>query len=160
MPNTYTQIHIQTVFTVRNRTCVIHRSWEEELYRYITGIVQNHGHKVLAINGMPDHVHLFFGMRPSQSLSDLMQVVKGDSSKWINSKKFVPGRFSWQEGYGAFSYSKSHVPNVIDYVRNQEEHHRTRTFLDEYHDLLEKFGVSFEERYSFTPVEYDVDEGK
>ena len=160
MPNTYTQIHIQTVFTVQNRTCVIHKRWKEELYRYITGIVQNHGHKVLAINGMPDHLHLFFGMRPTQSLSKLMQAVKGDSSKWINDKKFVQGRFSWQEGYGAFSYSKSHVSNVIQYIQNQEQHHRTRTFIEEYHDLLQKFGVSFEERYSFKPIEYggDADE--
>ena len=139
---------------------MIHRRWKEELYRYITGIVQNHGHKVLAINGMPDHVHLFFGMRPTQSLSELMQAVKGDSSKWINDKKFVQGRFSWQEGYGAFSYSKSHVSNVIQYIQNQEQHHRTRTFIEEYHDLLQKFGVSFEERYSFKPIEYggDADE--
>ncbi len=154
MPNTYTQIHIQTVFTVQNRASVIGDRWKEELYRYITGIVQNNGHKVLAINGMPDHVHLFFGMRPKQSLSELMQAVKGDSSKWINSKGFVRGRFAWQEGYGGFSYSKSQVPKVIQYIRNQEEHHRKRTFIEEYHDLLEKFGVPFEERYSFTPVAY------
>ena len=134
---------------------MIRKTWREELYRYITGIVQNHGHKVLAINGMPDHVHLFFGMRPTQSLSDLMQAIKGDSSKWINEKQLAYGRFSWQEGYGAFSYSKSHVQNVIQYIRNQEQHHRTRTFIEEYHDLLEKFGVSFEERYSFTPVQYE-----
>ena len=125
MPNTYTQIHIQTVFTVQNRACLIRKTWNEELYRYITGSVQNHGHKVLAIHGMPDHVHLFFGMRPTQSLSDLMQAVKGDSSRWINDKQFVRGRFSWQEGYGAFSYSKSHVPNVIEYIHNQEQHHRS-----------------------------------
>jgi hypothetical protein len=102
---------------------------------------------------MPDHVHLFFGMRPTQSLSELMKAVKGDSSKWINAKQFVNGRFSWQEGYGAFSYSKSQVPAVIQYVRNQKQHHRDRTFIDEYHDLLKKFGVPFEERYSFSPVE-------
>ena len=159
MPNTYTQIHIQTVFTVRNRTCVIRSRWKEELYRYITGIVQAHGHKVLAINGMPDHVHLFFGMRPKQSLSNLMQAVKGDSSKWINTKKLVRGKFSWQKGYGVFSYSKSQVPKVIQYVRNQEEHHPTRTFIEEYHDLLQKFGVSFDERYSFSPVAYENDDG-
>lgn len=137
--------------------CVIGNTWKEELYRYITGIVQNQGHKVLAINGMPDHVHLFFGMRPAQSLSDLMRAVKGDSSKWINDKRFVRGRFSWQEGYGAFSYSKSHVPNVIQYIRNQENHHRKRTFIEEYHELLEKFEVPFEARYSFAAVEYGND---
>jgi hypothetical protein len=107
---------------------------------------------------MPDHVHVFFGMRPTQSLSELMQAVKGDSSKWINEKRLSRGRFSWQEGYGAFSYSKSHVPAVIRYIRNQEEHHKTRSFLDEYHDFLRKFGIAFEDRFSFAPVEYVSDD--
>lgn len=158
MANTFTQIHIQSVFSVQIRACIIRKSWKENLYRYITGIIQNHGHKVLAINGMPDHVHVFFGMRPTQSLSDLMQMVKGDSSQWINEQRFIQGRFSWQEGYGAFSYSRSQVPAVIRYVRNQEEHHRTRSFIEEYHDFLRKFGIAFEERYTFTPVEYNNDE--
>ncbi|MEL7500735.1 MAG: IS200/IS605 family transposase [Planctomycetota bacterium] len=154
MPNTYTQIHIQTVFTVQNRSCVIQKHWNTNLYRYITGIVQNHGHKVLAINGMPDHVHLFFGMRPAQSLSNLMQSVKGDSSKWINEQRLIGCRFSWQEGYGAFSYSKSQVPQVIQYIRDQEKHHRKRTFLEEYHEMLDKFGVDFDAKYSFKPIDY------
>ena len=155
MPNTYTQIHIQTVFTVQNRTCVIRQEWREGLYRYITGIIQNHGHKVLAINGMPDHIHLLFGMRPTQALADLMRVVKADSCKWINDNRLVIGRFAWQEGYGAFSYSKSHVSAVIEYIKNQREHHRVKSFIEEYHDFLNKFGVEFEERYSFVPVEYN-----
>jgi putative transposase len=100
MANTYTQIHIQAIFAVQNRQSLIQKEWREELYKYITGIVQNNNHKVLQINGMPDHIHLFFGMRPSQSLSDLMKVVKGDSSEWINKKKFTKGKFSWQSGYG------------------------------------------------------------
>ncbi len=158
MANTFTQIHIHSVFSVQNRACIIRKNWKEDLYRYITGIIQNHGHKVLAINGMPDHIHVFIGMRPTQSLSDLMQVVKGDSSKWINEKRFVDGRFSWQEGYGAFSYSKSQVLSVIRYVLNQEEHHRSRSFIEEYHDLLRKFGVAFEERYTFAPVDYNNDQ--
>jgi putative transposase len=157
MANTYTQIHIQTVFTVHGQDCIIKKPWKDELYKYITGIVQNHGHKVLAINGMPDHIHVFFGMRPTQSLSDLMQDIKGDSSKWINKKRFVNGHFSWQEGYGGFSYSKSHVDNVIDYIKNQEVHHRKITFIEEYQDFLEKFEVDYEERYVFNPVEYLVD---
>jgi len=157
MANTYTQIHIQAVFTVQHRNCIIRKSWKEELCKYITGIIQNRGHKVLAINGMPDHVHVFFGMRPIQSLSDLMQDIKGDSSKWINKKGFVKVRFSWQEGYGAFSYSKSSVDNVIDYIKNQEIHHRKRTFIEEYHDLLEKFEVDFDERYIFKPIEWIYD---
>jgi len=157
MANTYTQIHIQAVFSVQNRNCVIRRSWKAELYKYITGIIQNHGHKVLVINGKPDHIHVFFGMRPSQALSDLMQDIKGDSSKWINQNRFVQGHFSWQEGFGAFSYSKSHVDNVIDYIKNQDYHHKTRTFTEEYLDFMKKFEIDYDARYIFKPVEY-VDE--
>jgi putative transposase len=154
MANTYTQIHIQAIFSVQNRNCIITQLWKEELFRYLTGIIRKNGHKLLAINGMPDHVHLFFGMRPNQSLSDLMQDIKGDSSKWINNKRLTNTRFSWQEGYGAFSYNKSSVDNVIDYIKNQELHHQKKTFIEEYHEFLEKFEVEFDERYLFIPVEY------
>ena len=112
---------------------------------------------MLVINGMPDHIHLFFGMRPSQSLSELMQDIKGDSSKWINQKGFIKSHFSWQEGYGAFSYSKSSVDNVIDYIKNQESHHRKKTFIEEYHEFLEKFEIDFDERYIFKPIDYEKD---
>lgn len=156
--NTYTQIHIQVVFAVQNRIGIIHRSWKDELYKYITGIIQNNGHKVLAINGMPDHIHILFGMRPTQSLSNLMQDVKGDSSKWINQKGFVKGKFSWQEGFGAFSYSKSHVDNVINYIKNQERHHKKKTFLEEYIDFLDKFEVDYDTRYVFKPIDYKYEE--
>jgi putative transposase len=155
MANTYSQIHIHAVFSVQDRICIIRKSWKEELYRYITGIIQNNGHKVLAINGAPDHVHIFFGMRPSQSLSGLMQDVKGDSSKWINIKRFVNGHFSWQEGYGAFSYSKSQADNVIEYIKRQEEHHKRQTFTEEYLEFLKNFHVPYDERYIFTPVIFD-----
>jgi len=154
MANTYTQVHIHAIFSVQNRECIIKQSWKEELYRYLTGIIQNNGHKLLAINGMPDHIHIFFGMRPTQSLSNLMQDIKGDSSKWINNKGLINNRFSWQEGYGAFSYNKSSVDSVIDYIKNQEVHHRKKTFTEEYHEFLEKFEVDFDERYLFVPVEY------
>ena len=154
MANTYTQVHIHAIFSVQNRECIIKQSWKEELYRYFTGIIQNNGHKLLAINGMPDHIHIFFGMRPTQSLSNLMQDIKGDSSKWINNKGLINNRFSWQEGYGAFSYNKSSVDSVIDYIKNQEVHHRKKTFTEEYHEFLEKFEVDFDERYLFVPVEY------
>lgn len=154
MANTYTQIHIQVVFTVQNRDCIIQETWKDELYKYISGIVKNHNHKVLAINGMPDHIHILIGMRPSQSLSDLMQDVKGDSSKWINQKRFTKGKFSWQEGFGAFSYGKSQVNQVIDYIKNQEEHHKKWSFLEEYRTLLEKFEVEFDQRYIFKEVMY------
>ena len=103
---------------------------------------------------MPDHIHVLFGMRPTQSLADLMQDIKGDSSLWINKKRFVSGHFSWQEGYGAFSYSKSNVDNVIEYIKNQEIHHRKKSFIEEYQDFLKKFAVDYEEQYLFKPVEW------
>ena len=159
MANTYTQIHIQAVFAVQNRDCIIQGNWKDELYKYITGIVQNNKHKMLAINGMPDHVHILFGFRPSQSLSDLMQDIKGSSSKWINEKRFIKGKFSWQEGYGAFSYSKSALPNVIQYIKNQEEHHKKRSFIEEYEDLLKEFEIDYDERFVFKPVDYIVPDG-
>jgi putative transposase len=158
MANTYTQIHIQVVFTVEDRNCIIRRTWKHELFQYITGIIQNHGHKVLSINGMPDHIHILFGMRPTQSLADLMQDIKGDSSKWINQKAFVKGRFSWQEGYGGFSYGKSQVNRVIDYIKNQEIHHRKISFIEEYLDFLKKFEVPYDERYIFKPVDYSPED--
>ncbi|MFN8278754.1 MAG: IS200/IS605 family transposase [Saprospiraceae bacterium] len=155
MSNTYTQIHIQTVFAVQDRFCIIGKNWEAELYKYISGIVRNHNHKLLAINGMPDHLHLLFGLRPTQSLSDLMQDIKGDSSKWINTNGFLKTKFRWQEGYGAFSYSKSQVHNVIKYIKNQKEHHLKKTFTEEYRDMLRLFEVDFNEAYLFRPVAYE-----
>jgi REP element-mobilizing transposase RayT len=152
MANTYTQIHIQAVFAVQNRQSLINPEWKDELYKYITGIIQSYNHKMLQINGMPDHIHIFFGMRPTQSLSDLMKQVKQDSSKWINTKGFVNGKFSWQEGYGAFSYSKSHIPRVIKYITNQEEHHKTKTFANEYLELLKESGIDYDERYILKTV--------
>jgi len=153
MANTYTQLHIQAVFAVKARIGLIQPEWKDELYKYITGIVQAHNHKMLAINGMNDHLHLFFGMRPTQSLSELMQDVKGSSSKWINDRKFVQGKFEWQEGYGAFSYSRSQVQDVIHYIQNQETHHQKRSFLVEYEELLEKFEVDYDKRYVFKEPE-------
>ena len=153
MPNTYTQIHIQCVMAVKFRQAIIQSSWKEQLHKYITGIVQNHNHKMIAINSMPDHLHLFIGLRPDQSLSDLMRLVKGEASEWINKQQFTPVTFRWQEGYGAFSYSRSHVQIVVNYIMNQEEHHRKRTFLEEYQQLLENFEIEFDERYIFKSPE-------
>jgi putative transposase len=153
MSNTYTQIHLQVIFAVKKRTALIHKEWKDELYKYVTGIVQSYGHKLLAINGIADHVHIFFGMRPTQALSDLMQHVKQNSSKWINQKKFINERFEWQEGYGAFSYGKSQASRVIAYIQNQEVHHRKINFLDEYKRFLEKFEVDYDERYVFKAPE-------
>jgi putative transposase len=153
MANTYTQIHIQAIFAVKKRTGLIQSEWKNQLYKYITGIIQTNKHKLLAINGRPDHLHVFFGMRPDQSLSDLMQDIKGSSSKWINDKQFIKDHFEWQGGYGAFSYSKSQVSNVIAYIQNQEIHHRKTTFLDEYEEFLKKFEIDYDEKYIFRPLE-------
>lgn len=153
MANTYTQVHIQAVFAVQNRQSLIHKDWEDELYKYITGLIQHYDHKVLQINGMPDHVHILFGMRPTQSLSDLMKQVKQDSSKWINNKGFMNTKFSWQAEYGAFSYAKSDLPNVINYIKNQEVNHKTKTFTEEYMQLLKDFNIDFEEHYIFKQIE-------
>ncbi len=153
MPNTYTQIHIHAVFTVQSRICIIGKSWKDELYKYITGIIHQNNHKLLIINGMPDHIHILFGMRPSQSLSDLMQDIKGSSSKWINEKKLIAVKFSWQEGYGAFSYSKSELPTVINYIEKQQEHHGRKTFVEEYRELLKEFDIDYDDKYIFKPVD-------
>ncbi len=149
MTNTYTQIHIQFVFAVKYRNAVIESSWKNDLYKYMAGIVKNNNHKLLSINGMPDHIHILVGLRPSQSISDLLQDMKGSSSKWINSMKLVKGKFEWQEGYGAFSYSKSHLDNVIRYIENQEQHHKKSTFIQEYREFLDKFEVEYDEKYLF-----------
>lgn len=153
MPNTYTQLYIQFVFAVQNRISLIQTSWEEELYKYITGIVKNHKHKMIAIGGMPDHLHLFIGLHPTQSISDLMKIVKGESSEWINAKQFVKGKFSWQEGYGAFTYGRSQLDQVYQYVMNQKKHHEKRTFLEEYIQLLEAFEIAYDKRYIFHAIE-------
>lgn len=153
MANTYTQIHIQAVFAVKYRQSLIHEQWKDSLYKYITGIIQNNNHKVLQINGMPDHIHILFGLRPAQSLSDLLKQVKQDSSKWINIQGLVKRKFSWQAGYGAFSYSKKDLPNVINYIKNQEEHHATLNFHAEYRRLLEEFNIDYDDRFIFKPLE-------
>ena len=153
MANTYTQIHIHAVFAVQNRVSLINKSWQERLYKYIIAVIQKHGHKVLSIGGMPDHIHILFGFRPTQALSNLIQEVKRDSSEWINKEKLVMGRFSWQEGYGAFSYGKSQIPDVANYIETQGNHHKKRTFREEYLDFLEKFNVEYDERYIFKEID-------
>lgn len=153
MANTFTQLHIQLIFAVQNRTSLIDKFWKDRLYAYMTGIIQNNGHKLLITNGMPDHVHILIGFRTTQALSELVQVVKRDSSKWINENKLVRGKFSWQEGFGAFSYSHSHLSNVMEYIKNQKEHHRKLTFLEEYKAFLEKFEIEFDEKYIFKDIE-------
>lgn len=147
MANTYTQIHLQLIFAVKHRVSLINNNWREELYKYISGIIQTQKHKLIIINGVSDHVHILIGYRPHQSLSDLMQDIKGSSSKWINEKKFTHRKFEWQQGYGAFSYSHSHLNQVINYIRNQERHHRKVTFAEEYKAFLKAYEIEFDERY-------------
>jgi putative transposase len=153
MPNSYTQIHIQFVFAVKFRAALIGKDWKERLHQYITGIFQENNHKMLQINSMPDHIHIFIGMRPHQSISSLIQNVKTESSKWIKAQNLGKQSFAWQEGYGAFSCSKSQVPDVIRYVKNQEKHHIKETFLDEYRKFLKVFEIEWDEQYIFKELE-------
>lgn len=149
MSATFSQIYIQLVFAVKGRNSLINILWEEELYRYITGIVRNKEQKMLAINGVSDHIHLFIGMKPSCCLSDLVREIKKSSNEFINEKKFTNFKFQWQEGYGAFSYSHSNLDNVIKYVMNQKEHHKVQSFKEEYISFLKKFEVEFKDEYLF-----------
>ena len=148
MANTYSQIYIQTVFAVDGRLSLIRPEFKE-LYKYITGIVRNQRKKLIAINGTSDHVHILVGLKPAMALAALVRDIKADSSDFINRKKWVRGRFNWQEGYGAFSYGHSQLDTIIRYIQNQEHHHRRRTFKDEYLTWLKKFEVPFEEKYIF-----------
>ncbi len=148
MANTYTQLHIQFVFAVKYREALIHDLWRSRLHQYITGIFQNNHHKMLQINSVADHIHILIGLRPDQSISSLIQNVKSESTKWIKHEKLSLS-FAWQEGYGAFSYSKSHLPDVIRYIQTQEEHHKKETFLSEYKRLLTAFAIDFDEQYIF-----------
>lgn len=149
MANTYTQIYIQVVFSVQGRQSLIQRERKEELYKYISGIVRNKKQKLIAINGMADHVHIFLGMKPDIALSDLVRDIKNNSSKFVNEKRWIRGRFNWQEGFGAFSYGHSQIDAVVKYIQNQERHHAKRTFREEYIEMLKKFNVEYDERYLF-----------
>lgn len=149
MPNTFSKIFIQFIFAVQHRSALILPDFEEELYKYIGGIIRNQGQKLLAINGTKDHVHLFLGIEPSCRMSNLMRDVKGESSEFINKKGFLRNKFNWQEGYGAFSYGSSQKQDVINYVMNQKQHHRKVRFRDEYISFLKKFEVEYDEKYIF-----------
>lgn len=149
MADTYTQLDVQLVFAVKGRQSLIQKSWKDELYRYITGIVQNHKHKMLRINGMPDHIHIFIGYHPSQLIPKLVEEIKTSSNEFINERGLATRKFSWQKGYGAFSYSRSHRDSVIKYINNQEQHHRKKTFQEEYIAFLKKFEIEYQEKYLF-----------
>jgi len=153
MANTYTQIYIQFVFAVQNRVSLISENWQSDLYKYMTGIIGQQEHKLMAINGMPDHVHILVSMNPKQAPSDLMFHVKRSSSLWINDNKLCPGNFAWQEGFGAFSYGKSQIPTIARYIENQQKHHMKRNFIDEYIGFLKAFEIEYDERYIYKPIE-------
>ena len=153
MANTYTQIYLHVVFAPEGRQNLISRERKEELQKYITGIVTRQGQKLLAIHCMPDHVHLLVGLKPDMALSDLVGDIKTGSTNHINEQKWVTGRFKWQTGFGAFSYSHSQLDDVIRYIANQEKHHATKSFRDEYLEFLDKFHVEHDEKYIFKPVE-------
>ncbi|MBS1928169.1 MAG: transposase [Ferruginibacter sp.] len=149
MPNTYSQISIQAVFAVKGRENLISENWRNDLHKYLTGIIIGNNAKPLAVGGWTDHVHIFFGMPVTTCIADFMSVIKASSSKWINEQGFVKGKFQWQSGYGAFSYSKSQRKNVIKYIMRQEEHHRVKTFQREYLQMLNDFDVEFNKKYLF-----------
>lgn len=149
MAGTFSQIYIQIVFAVKFRRNLILPEWEDELYKYVTGILSRKNQKLLAINGMPDHIHILISMRPVCSLSELVREIKKSSTEFVNQRKLTPVKFQWQEGYGAFSYSQSALDHVIKYIRNQKEHHRTKNFQQEYMDFIKQFQIDCDERYLF-----------
>lgn len=153
MANTYTQIYIQIVFAVKGRQNLIKKNHKDELYKYITGITRNKNQKLISINGMPDHIHILIGLKPDIALSDLIRDIKANSSKFINKKNWYMGKFNWQEGFGAFSYSRSHLNKVIKYIENQEKHHKKKSFKEEYLELLQKFCVEYKAKYVFDFIE-------
>ena len=149
MPNTYTQLYIQFVFAVKHRESLIKKEWKDDLYKYITGIVQNNKSKMLAIGGTSDHIHIFIGYKPTIAIPDIVKDIKLASGSWINDNKLTSHRFNWQEGYGAFSYRLSDVDEICRYIQNQQEHHRKVSFKEEYANLLKDFAIDYEEKYLF-----------
>ena len=152
MANTYTQIYIHIVFAVKGRQNLISKNWNEELYKYITGIITNEDQKLIVINGMPDHIHILIGLKPNKALSDLVRDIKANSSRFINEKRWIDGKFEWQTGFGAFSYNHSQLTNVINYIQNQEEHHKKKTFKEEYVEFLKAFEIDYKNEYIFDDI--------
>ncbi|KXK10725.1 MAG: transposase IS200-family protein [Chloroflexi bacterium OLB14] len=146
MANTYSQIYIQVVFAVQGRQNLLQKEWRADVFKYMAGIIKNKGQKPIIVNGVDDHVHTFIGLKPAIALSDLIRDVKNNSTNFINQNHWVKGKFSWQEGYGAFSYSHSQIENVYNYILNQETHHAKQTFKDEYLELLKKFDIEYDEK--------------
>ena len=153
MARTFSQIYIQVVFAVSGRQNLIGKSWKEDVNKYISGIITNKGQKSIIVNGTSDHIHVFIGLKPSMVIADLVRDIKNNSSNFINKNKFVKGKFAWQEGYGVFSYSHSHIEQVYNYILNQELHHHKRTFKEEYIELLQKFQIDYDEKHLFEWIE-------
>ena len=153
MAGTYSQIYIQIVFAVQGRQNLLQKEWRQEVFKYMSGIIKNKGHKPIIVNGASDHVHAFVGLRPAMAWSDLVRDVKNNSTNFINDNKWVKGRFSWQEGYGAFSYSHSQIAYLYNYILNQEQHHSKHTFQVEYMDFLKKFEIEHNVKYIFQWLE-------
>ncbi len=149
MANTFSQIYIQIIFSVKGRQNLLQKPWRDEVFKYISSIIKNKNQKPIIVNGVADHVHVFVGLKPSMRLSDLVRDIKNNSSSFINEHKFIRGKFSWQEGYGAFSYAHSQIDNVYQYIANQEEHHRKKTFREEYREFLQKYEINYDEKYLF-----------
>ncbi len=153
MAGTFSQIYIQVVFAVKGRQNLLQKPWRDEVFKYMSGIITGKGQKPIIVNGVADHVHLFIGLKPAMCISDLVRDIKNNTSNFINEKNFIQGKFSWQEGYGAFSYSHSQIENVYEYILNQEEHHRKKTFKEEYVYFLQKFAIEHDEKYLFEWIE-------
>lgn len=149
MAGTFSQIYIQYVFAVEGRENLLQKPWRDEVFKYIAGIIKEKNQKAIIVNGVTDHVHVFVGLKPSMNISDLVRDIKNNSSKFINEQRFLKGKFSWQEGYGAFSYAHSQIESVYQYILKQEEHHMKKTFKEEYLDFLQKFKIDYSEKYLF-----------
>ena len=153
MAGTYSQIYLQLVIVVNGRQNLLHKPWRTEVFKYISGIITNKGQKSIIINGVENHVHIFVGLKPLMRISDLVRDIKNNSSNYINKQRFVKGKFSWQEGYGVFSYTHDHIEMVYNYILNQEEHHKKRSFKEEYFKFLKDFQVDYDKKYLFDWLE-------
>ncbi len=149
MAGTFSQVSIQVVFSVQGRSNLISKQWKDDLHKYIAGIIKGKEQKSIIVNGMPDHIHAFIGLKPAMAISDVVREIKNNSSNFINDNNWIKGKFSWQEGYGAFSYGHSQINAVYNYILNQEQHHQKKSFKEEYIEFLNKFEVPYEERYLF-----------
>ena len=153
MANTYSQIYIHCVFAVKGRQNLISPKWKNELYKYITGIVTNEDQKLIAINGMPDHLHILIGLKPNKNISDIIRDIKANSSRFINTQRWIAGKFEWQKGFGAFSCSHSQLDSVINYIQEQENHHKKLSFREEYLKFLKHYNIEYNSDYLFMEIE-------